>query len=531
MTSTASDPIASFWSTFELESGDLEFIYNLLLDREAPLTTAEMALPLIERRLERLRREAEASPQLQELVYQPAEAYQAGQQLVFPALGRRAGKVVSVRAGVNPDLGSFDVLIVEFAENGEQREFAARLADHALNRVSLPEEAAETLDSPQAVWAAFGPEIEARIGRRLAEQKDIVRIAGRWFPRALLAEINVGHLNLAEAVLDVAAGGPLPTTSLLEHVELPASIDPLLAEFSLDYALQEDERFDEVGPAGLVLWYLRRLEPPDVLFPPARLACAEPEVDRSLLTEELLRLERELDDEFSPLEPRRSQDGEVVLSLLFPHWRTGTLPLASRLRPLFPTAYEAPRIRFILVAGHTGDRFPGWVVRKERYVSGLEDWYHRYNIPPGGLIKVRSGEQPGEVVVEVADRRNRHDWVRTVAIAADNQIGFTMLKQPMGAAYDDRMVVGVPDAEALDQAWAKGDQRKASLERLVLHVSRELAKLNPQSAVHAQALYSGVNVLRRVPPAPVFVELVTRPHYAHVGDNYFRLHESQGGDG
>ena len=47
-------------------------------------------------------------------------------------------------------------------------------------------------------------------------------------------------------------------------MELPSGVNPKLAEFSLNRALQDDARFDEVGPAGQVLWSLRRLEPDGV---------------------------------------------------------------------------------------------------------------------------------------------------------------------------------------------------------------------------------------------------------------------------
>jgi hypothetical protein len=76
----------------------------------------------------------------------------------------------------------------------------------------------------------------------------------------------------------------------------------------------------------------------------------------------MLALERELDDELSPLNYKFPKENEVKISLLFPHWQAGTLPLSGRIRHLFPTAYEAPRIRFILVDGETKERFPGWVV-------------------------------------------------------------------------------------------------------------------------------------------------------------------------
>ena len=102
-----------------------------------------------------------------------------------------------------------------------------------------------------------------------AAQEFSVRIASRWFPRTLLLDVNTGHLNLAEAVLDMAAGEPLPTEALMKDIELPAGINSKLAEFSLNYALQEDPRFDEVGPRGQVLWCLERLEPEGVRTIPA----------------------------------------------------------------------------------------------------------------------------------------------------------------------------------------------------------------------------------------------------------------------
>ena len=106
--------------------------------------------------------------------------------------------------------------------------------------------------------------IEVKLEAALAEDPTLVRIAGRWFPRGLLIDVGQGQLNLAEAALDVAQGEPQPTPTLLKDVELPSGVNPKLAEFSLNRALQDDARFDEVGPAGQVLWSLRRLEPDGV---------------------------------------------------------------------------------------------------------------------------------------------------------------------------------------------------------------------------------------------------------------------------
>lgn len=515
-----------YWSEFEVRESDLDYIYNFLLEREVPLTLGEMAQSLIHLRLEHLEGEFARADDSSAVIYLPAETFQVGQKVLFPAMGSKIGSVVGVRDGQNPDLGEFDVIQVEFQDEDRIREFAARLEDHILNRPMQSLGMSEESNAPDQLFAQYGEIIEARLQNRLEAAEDIVRIAGKWFPKALLFEFHEGHLNLAEAVLDVAGGGPTATAELLKHIEIAPGTDPLLAEFSLDYALQEDQRFDEVGPAGKVLWHLKRLEPPEVLYTPTRLAYEPQSYDRAILPAHLLALEGALDDELSSLDPLEEPPDEIVLSLIFPHWRVGTLPLSRRLEPLFPTAYESPRIRFILVDGQSGERFPGWVVREQRYVFGLDHWYRRLEVPAGGLIRIQKGEQLGEVIVEAVDRRRRNDWIRTVSIGEGGRIGFTMLKQPIGTGYDDLMVVGLIDPGALDEAWLRGGQKDVPLDRLVAHVFRELAKLNPQSAVHAQSLYSGVNVIRRLPPGPIFAELLIRPYYLHVGDLYWRFDEN-----
>lgn len=523
---------AAYWSeAFEIEDSDLDYLYNLLLEEETPLSTAEMALAIIERRVER---EAQAARRREQgtTLYIPKETYTAGQQLIFSALDYSAGTVVGLRPGRNPELGEFDVLQVDFGEGRPLREFAARLAEHKLNDAQEHSGMGEP-KAPEALNAEFGASIARKLDARLQANPEIVRLAGRWFPRALLATVNIGHLNLAEAVLDIASGGPLPTDELLKETGLPSNINPRLQAFSLNYALQEDTRFDEVGPAGQVMWYLRRLEPPEVLYPPRRLESAAPDYDRGKLTPGLLQLERELDDEFSPAGPQpgngvESRQGtapdEVQLTLTFAHRRVGTLPLSAKLAHLFPTAIESPRVRFMFVDGDNGQKFPGWVVRPGKYVFGLDEWYRSLDFPVGGYVKLRRGNAPGEVVVRAVRHRPTREWVRTAAAGPDGRLAFSMQKQLIGVDYDELMIVAAGNLAGVDEVWLKGQSLLFS--RLVADVFRELAKLNPQSAVHAKTLYAAVNVARRSPPGPIFAELVSHPYYLLVGDAYWRFDQS-----
>ena len=124
-----------YWNEFEVRENDLDFIYNLLLEREIPLTTNEMAVALIGDRLERLEEEANQVEESTTSVYLPADSYKVGERLLFPAVGNAIGEIVSVRKGENPDLGKFDVIAVEFEGDGPNGcifGHGPRITDHRL---------------------------------------------------------------------------------------------------------------------------------------------------------------------------------------------------------------------------------------------------------------------------------------------------------------------------------------------------------------------------------------------------------------
>ena len=514
-----------YWDTFELHEDDIEFIYNDLLESEEPQTSSELVENLVRERIRKEKLAVETQRTSSGQLYMPKDRYEVNQTLVFPILNWSKGKVTAKRPGRNPQIGGFEVIQVVF-EDGEIREYASFYENHILNTPPSLQIDDEQLDLSY-VMENYREDLVVALERELETNPDFVRIAGRWFPRALLVDINIGHLNLAEAILDMAGGGPLPTSALLEQIEFDSSINPKLLEFSMDLALQEDERFDEVGSAGKVVWFLKRLEPPEVLEPPLYLRYAGMDYDRTLLTEEMLSLERELDDELSPLEDRYRNINSVEVRLIYPHWRAGTLPLSAKLRHLFPTAYEAPRIRFTLVDGDSRKQFPAWVVRAKRYVYGLREWYQEHGIQPGSIIRVRAGEHAGEVIISSDGRRQSREWIRTVLVGSDGGLVFAMLKQNISSSFDDRMVISVPDVEAVDQVWERIQKERLSFERVVVNTVKELAKLNPQGHVHASELYAAINVVRRTPPAPLLALLASRSMFVHLGDMHYRYIETE----
>jgi len=520
----AGEPLISsdYWKNLQITPQDIEFLHNHLFEIETPLTTRELVVVLIHERNRAERLAIQLRRQAGGKVYAPKETFQVGDGVVFPALDWKHSKVVGVRAGYNPALGEFDVITVQF-EDETQRLFAARLAVHALNEEPAAVEGDDF--DPDAVIRVNGHALDKKLEVSLKTDENIVRIAGRWFPRALLIDVNVGHLNLAEAGLDMSGGEPLPTSALLKDVSLPEGVNPKLAEFSLNLALQEDGRFDEVGPAGEVLWCLYRLEPEGVREVPPHLKYVPVEYDEAALDDTMVALEKQLDDELSDVESE-AENGEVrevTVALIYPHLREGTLPLSDRVQSLFPTAYESPRVRFTLIDGKTDQRMPGWVVREQKYVYGLQEWYKANDLMPGSLVTIRKGELPGEVIIEASTHRSTKDWLRTVIVGADGGVVFAMLKQNVSAEFNDRMAFAIPSFDAVDQIWKQEARRP--FDQLVVNMIREVSKLTPQGHVHAQELYSAINIVRRVPPAPLFALLATKPEISHVGDLHFRMSE------
>jgi hypothetical protein len=236
----------------------------------------------------------------------------------------------------------------------------------------------------------------------------------------------------------------------------------------------------------------------------------------------MLALENHLDDEWSDLQSLAEVDEPVTVVLTYPHWKSGTLPLSSRLACVFPTG-RTHRIRFIFVDDKTGKEMPGWVVREGRYVYGLEEWYESLNIPVGAYLELRQDKEPGRIVIRPRSLRSRREWVR-VALPVEGRLTFEVRKELIACEYDELTIVTEEDPEAVEKVRVRAREKGLSLGQLTAEIFPELAKLSPQGTVHATTLYSAINVVTRTPPGPLLAELTTSDTYVPVGDNYWVLH-------
>jgi len=515
----------SYWFDFKISPSDIDFIYNFLLENAQPLTTDELLSALIRQRIEQQLDSMQQQTTSLGVVYLPNEQYSIGDKLVFPVFDMQPGEVTAIREGFNPEFTNLKVIEVKM-DSGKSFSFASNVAEHVLNHAM---EVAQDDPNivPEEVLNKHGSFLKDQLSEALEGNSDLVKIAGCWFPRSLLVDISVGHLNLAEAVLEEAHGGPLSITELMQQVELDTDADDKLLEFSFDLALQEDKRFDEVGPAGKTLWFLHEMEPEDVRQIPDYLKYTPRDYPRDGLQEYLQLFEGNLYDELESWDSPHDEHKEISISLIYPHWRAGTLPLSNSLRRLFPTAHEAPRVNFAFLDEHTQKTYSGWVVRKNNYISGLSGWFTEHELMPGSLVKVRKSEKPGQILLRYDKSRQNKEWLKTVLIGSDHGIVFAMLKQNISAEFNERMAIAIPDLSAVDEIWQNRVYEKEALEKTILRVTRELAKLNPQGQVHAQELYAAVNVVRRCPPSLILHHLLNQPSIAHLGDLYFRLAEKE----
>lgn len=510
-----------YWGdSFAIVEEDIEHLLNLFMEDELPRNDDALALEVVRRRCQR--EQLAISRELAKgKLFQPKLHFEVGDRVVFPALDYAVGQVTAIRAGVNPEYGPFNVIQVQFNDKLGLREFACDFPyAHRLNQdlAQIGTEQSEDL-TPEELYAAYGAGVRDKLTAALRANPDFVWLFGQWFPRSLVADVNVGHLNLAEAVLDMAGGGPLPTQALLKDVGLPAEINLRLQEFSLNYALLHDERFDEVGPTGVVLWFLRRMEPPEALTPPKRLLAATLPYRRDVLDATLLRIERELDDEYSDLPPTDEEDDELTWVLTYPHRRTGSVPLSARIARLFPTG-RTHRIRFTFEDARSGNRWTGWVVREHRFAFGLDTWYEANDIPVGAYLQLRRGEEPDVVIIDWQGRRPKRDWVR-VAVPRNDGIAFEMLKRQVNCECDELMTMWVDNFASLDAMAQHVVGANRSLSELIRQMFLGLARLNPQGTVHAKTMYSAINLARRIAPGPLFAEMALTPAFRPVGDGYW----------
>lgn len=508
--------LSSYWQQFTLESSDIEQLYNHFLENQLPQTTEQLSELIIRHRvandIQSIRRRMSGKT-----LYQPKETFAVGDELVFPSLNFATGTVTDIRKGHNPKENAFNVITVEAEDRTHT--FATELDNyHAANLGDGGiEQLISMIDSDSIVQQNLS-DVSDTVLATLQENEDFLYLGGKWFVQSLLVEIGIGHLHLAEAVLDMQSGGPAATNAILPHLDLGKDTTDEVQAFSLNYAMLNDDRFDEIAPKGQVAWFLRRMEPEPVREVPARLQYKPQPYDEALLTLDLLQLERELSDEWSDY-TQSVAPASHTFALLYPHRLLGTLPLSIQLRSILPLG-RSPRQQFTFKDADNEQPISVWVVKEGRYLYGLSEWYEENSIPVGGTITIRGTDEPNTFTIDCHRRaRPRREDVRLASVD-DNQLRFELSRRRIACDYDALMLLGTDITAAIDALWNRFATQGRSLSAIVAMVMGELSRLSLQESVHVKTIYSAVNMIYRVPPAPLFAELVRHPAFKAVTGDY-----------
>lgn len=513
------DQSLDFWNQVGSGDADIEHLYGYLLERGVPLSSRELAVHLVEWRVREEEKHLAEIAARRAPIYQPKNMYEAGQSLLFTALGKREGVVKAVRPGDNPRLGDFSVISVQFAGEPHPREFVAGYtAPHPLN-AEITQSAISLGVTPEQAVNQYGESVRSALLRRLSTDREFVHIGDRWFLRGLMPEINPGYLNLAEAAIEQA--GDAQSTAELERVlELPQTGKKAALDFALHHALANDARFEDVGPAGESRWILTRLELPEAHERPAVL---------EMVPTRTVKLPPELEtialDLYDVAEANGGKSGtaprnEVTLILTYPHRRAGTLPLLPPIRALIPE-FSNPRLKLNLVDATTEEKFPAYAVAEGNYLAGLGHWFNSRRLSPGAILVLRRGPNPFTLMIDYQPQRERSLWVR-VARTQNGRLTFAQERRPLSHKYDEDMLIVVADPVGLDQvAQTTRDQR--NLPTLLEDIFPELAKLSSTGKVHAKTVYSAVNLVRRSIPRAVFSAMIESRSFELKGGGYFEL--------
>ncbi len=524
-----------YWNDYRPDEADVEALRDLIVEAGAPLSLEELSRAVVFRRVhserERYRRLLE-----QGRFYRPADAYELGEELVFPAFDLATGVVTAKRDACWPGHSPFRVIAVEIG--GQTREFASEYQEeHVLNQAVRGTGAAGEAMAPEDVFAANRATVMSTLTSALLEREsEFARFGDKWLTRAVMPEVHVGHLNLAEAVIEVSweqgqAGtgvqAPLTAAEIIKQIELKGAT-PEVLEFSLDLALSGDDRFIDVGSEGERLWLLRRLVPPQVLETPERLQYQPVSFSMEAIPTDSLDLIWAVPDERSavgvggPGVDAPLAKAEVAVP--YAHWRAGTLPVAGAVAAVLPKRQDGVSV-ITLLDPVNEERITAWVAHSAGYVLGLGPWYEAHDVPSGGYVSLERTKRAGVYAIGYrGKRRTQREYVR-VAVATDSHLEFEMRRQPMSVEFDETIIMLDDSHEASDRLWRQANSARTPVADLLRQVFAALAKLSPQGTVHFNTLWSAINVLRRCPPEPILAELSLDWRYVGVGNGYFALDE------
>src|SRR5262249_5054901 len=110
----------TYWADIQINRQDVESLQTHLFEVETPLTTHDLASVFVGARIKTELAAQSRERQGSGRTYLPKEKYNPGDELVFPAMNWKRGRVTASRLGANPEADTFEVITVAM-EDGSER--------------------------------------------------------------------------------------------------------------------------------------------------------------------------------------------------------------------------------------------------------------------------------------------------------------------------------------------------------------------------------------------------------------------------
>ena len=513
----------AFWrDEYQVSAADEDLLASMILEAVHPQPILVLAAGIIKRRLESERDQVAQRARMGN-VYQPSGRFNVGDQLVFTGRDFVTGTVVSKRPGENPLYGAFEVIRVVFDEEAEV-EFASGLdITHPLNRpVEELLGGGDPNVSDASVVVMAAKEVSEKLQDYLVSNSDFVEFDGSWFLRELLPEISEGHLNLAEAVLDIA-GAPMSAAEVLSQIGLSAGGTPEAQAFALNAALEEDGRFDNVSLSQDPLWYLRAHEPASLFEDSIITANAIRAAGSEYLGVTMLDVVEAICDEMDNVPSVIIQEVSSYSCILpFYHVVSGTLPVPNPILRQMPETTN-DHYAVTIVDGKTSKEITAWMVPGRGVIAGLDDWFEANGVVIGTIVQIELGDNPRKMTLSVTKAKSsRAKWTRTATIVDGGvDVQMSPATSQIKVEVDPEVYIDTSDRGSMVALLLENSVKAASFSKLLRKAFSELAGLSGRGLVHSRALYSVLNLQRRCGAVPVFAELTRCACFDPVGDGFW----------
>jgi len=124
--------------------------------------------------------------------------------------------------------------------------------------------------------------------------------------------------------------------------------------------------------------------------------------------------------------------------------------------------------------------------------------------------------------IQDASRRHRESKGERV-IGVKMGLTSRAKQKTMNVEVEDTLVLAIGDPAAVEDLREHLEIEDYDVRDIVAMLMPELVRMSPQGTTHVKTLYSATNLIRRLPPGPIFAALTQLPGAIDTGSGFWSL--------